>query len=164
MVYEDSYRVVVATIILNKEKKVMMCEHVWIDDAWQFPQGEIEEGEKPEETVMRELKEELGSDKFVILDKIDKPIKYHFPHYLKNKYQMNGNTQHFFLLYYHGDESEIRFDCQKRPEFKAIKWVDYDEPPREVIYFKKLSYLEALNKFKEKVENLDINNIKFSKN
>lgn len=160
MVYDDKYRVVVATVILNKKKEIMMCEHIWIDDAWQFPQGEIEEGETPEQTVMRELWEELGTKKFVILDKINEPIKYHFPHYLRDKYQMDGNTQHFFLLYYYGDDDEIRFDNQEKPEFKAIKWVPFDEPAKEVIYFKKLSYFEALNKFKDKIESLDMNEIK----
>ena len=161
---EEKYRIVIATIILNKKKEVMMCEHIWIDGAWQFPQGEIEKGEIPEDAVKRELFEELGSKKFLVLDKMDEPIRYHFPHYLKDKYQMEGNTQHFFLLYYYGDDSEIRFDNQDRPEFKDFKWVKYDTPPLEVIYFKKVSYFQALNHFKGFVEKLDISKLEIPKN
>ena len=42
----ESYRQNVAALIVNKEKKVLMCEHAWIDDAWQLPQGGVEEGEE----------------------------------------------------------------------------------------------------------------------
>ncbi len=154
---KDRYREVVSAIIINKDKKVLMCEHVWIDDAWQFPQGGVNEGEKEEDAIIRELNEELNMKKIKIIEKMDEKIKYHFPHYLKDKYDMDGNTQKFFLLYFYGDDRDIRFDNQTKPEFKAFKWVGYNEPPLEVIYFKKLSYLKALNYFKKTVKNLQMN-------
>jgi putative (di)nucleoside polyphosphate hydrolase len=156
---KENYREIVSAIIINKDKKVLMCEHVWIDDAWQFPQGGIEKGESEEDAILRELNEELGTKNLKVLKKMDYKIKYHFPHYLKEKYNMDGNEQKFFLLYFHGDDNEIRFDNQEKPEFKSFKWVNYTQPPLEVIYFKKLSYLEALNYFKDYVENLNINQI-----
>lgn len=152
---KGNYRESIVAIIINKNKKVMMCEHIWIDDAWQFPQGGIEEGETSDDTVIRELKEELSSDKMIVLGKMDYKIKYIFPHYLKEKYNSMGNEQRFFLIYYYGDDSDIRFDNHERPEFKSFQWVEYDYPPLEVIYFKKLSYLEALNYFKKTVEKFD---------
>ncbi len=94
---DENYRRVVTAIILNRDKKVLMCEHIWIDDAWQFPQGGIEEGEMQEETLLRELNEELAMNKLKIVGKMDKEIKYHFPHYLRDKYKMDGNIQRFFF-------------------------------------------------------------------
>ncbi len=157
---EKDYRGNVTAIIINKHKKVLMCEHIWIDNAWQFPQGGIEPGESAEHALYRELSEEIGTDKLIIIDKMDKPLKYHFPHYLKEKYNMEGNEQNFFLVYFYGDDSEIRFDNQPKPEFKSFKWVDYSMPAQEVIYFKKLSYHRALQYFYDVYEKLDVLSIK----
>jgi len=41
----------------------------FLSDAWHFPGGKAEEGETPEQTVVREMKEELGMD-IVILKQI----------------------------------------------------------------------------------------------
>ena len=153
---DEMYRDIVSAIIINKDKKVLMCEHAWINDAWQFPQGGVEEGETEEEALMRELYEEIGTDKFEILDKSEYKIKYHLPYYLKDKYGIDGQEQRFFLLYFYGEDKEIKFNNQEKPEFKNFKWVEYDEPPLYVIYFKKLSYLRALNMFREKVKNLSL--------
>lgn len=158
---KENYREIVSAIIINSEKKVLMCEHIWIDNAWQFPQGGIKQGESAHSAILRELNEELGTKKLKVLKKMDYKIKYHFPHYLKEKYNIDGNEQRFFLLYFYGNNDEIRFDNQDKPEFKSFKWVNYSQPPLEVIYFKKLSYLEALNYFNEYVKNLDINQIDF---
>lgn len=150
---KEKFRKNVAAIIINKEKKILMCEHVWIDNAWQVPQGGIEEGEDPDKAILRELKEEIGTDNFEIIDKMQEWITYKFPFYLKEKYQFDGQEQLFYLLYFKGEDSEIRFDNQEKPEFKDFTWVEFEEPPIKVIYFKKLSYLKALNYFKEKIEN-----------
>ncbi len=150
------YRENVAAVIINKNKKVLMCEHIWIDGAWQFPQGGIENKESEEKAVLRELNEEIGTDKLYIIDKMDEKLIYKFPFYLKDKYDFDGQIQRFFLIYFYGDDKEIRFDNQEKPEFKSFEWVDYNEPPLRVIYFKKISYLRALEYFKEKVDNLNI--------
>ena len=148
----DRYRNNVTAIIINKDKKILMCEHVWIDNAWQFPQGGIEKGESEEEAILRELEEELGTKKLKVLSKMNESLKYIFPHYLKEKYNMDGNDPTFFLIYFYGKDSEIRFDNQEKPEFKSFKWVEYSRPPLEVIYFKKISYFQALEYFKDFVE------------
>ena len=158
----ENYRKNVAAIIINKDKKVLMCEHIWIDNAWQLPQGGLEKNETKEDALLRELEEELGTNKFQILDKMNEDLKYKFPFYLKEKYQFNGQEQTFFLLYFYGKDSDIRFDNQEKPEFKAFEWVDYSEPPIRVIYFKKISYLKAIEYFREKVEKLEISKIKIN--
>lgn len=139
-----------------------MCEHVWIDNAWQFPQGGVKKGESEEEALLRELKEELGTDKFYILKKSKKLLKYQLPYYLVKKYSIKGQEQRFFLVYFYGDDDEIKLDNygeNYKPEFKSFKWVDYNRPPLEVIYFKKISYKRALDEFREFYENLDVNEI-----
>ena len=148
----NDFRENVTVVIINKKKEVMMCEHIWIDNAWQFPQGGIEKGETAKEAVMRELVEELGSQKFKIVEQMPEKLKYFFPFYLKEKYESGGNNQTFFLIYFYGEDNEIFFTNQEKPEFKNFKWVKYDTPPLEVVYFKKISYHQALKHFKPIVE------------
>lgn len=147
----EDYRDTVAAIIINKDKKILMCEHIWIDNAWQFPQGGIENSESKEEALLRELYEEIGTNKVRVIKEMPKTIKYKFPYYLKNKYKIDGQRQTYFLVEFFGNDSEIVFDKQEKPEFKEFQWVNYDEPPKKVIYFKKLAYLEALEYFKEDI-------------
>lgn len=156
---DESYRDNVAAIIINKDKKVLMCEHAWIDDAWQLPQGGKEDSETEDEAILRELYEELGTKKFKIIDKMTEKLTYKFPYYLKDKYGTDGQEQTYYLIYFEGSDDEIRFDNQAKPEFKNFKWVEYNEPPLIVIYFKKLVYLEAIEYFKKKVEELDMSKL-----
>ena len=149
----------VAMIILNKDKKILMCEHSWIDNAYQFPQGGIENDESEEDAVFRELYEEIGTKSIKIIKKMDEKIKYILPYDLRRKYGKDGQTQRYFLLYFFGDDSEIRFDNQQKPEFKSFKWVDFDEPVKKVIYFKKLAYKKALDYFKEDIKNVDLSSL-----
>jgi putative (di)nucleoside polyphosphate hydrolase len=152
----ENYRENVAAIIINKDKKVLMCEHVWIDNAWQLPQGGVDKGESKEEALLRELEEELGTNKFKIISKMDESLVYKFPYYLREKYDSEGQRQTFFLVLFTGEDSELRFDNQEKPEFQSFEWVDWDVPPKRVIYFKKLSYLAAFNYFKETYDSLNI--------
>ena len=52
---EFDLREAVAAIIINKDKKILMCEHSWIDDAFQLPQGGIEEGERPRRCYFKRI-------------------------------------------------------------------------------------------------------------
>ena len=42
-------------------------------------------------------------------------------------------------------EAEFRFDATAEPEFDRWRWVDYWQPIREVIYFKRAVYIKALH-------------------
>ena len=50
-----------------------------MDDIWQFPQGGIDEGESPKQALKRELKEEIGTDKFDFLEEYPEWLSYDFP-------------------------------------------------------------------------------------
>lgn len=53
--------------LIVKDKKVLMGKKGnrpghFLSDAWHFPGGKSDDGETPEQTVIREMKEELGMD------------------------------------------------------------------------------------------------------
>ena len=55
------YRPNAGIIIFNKKGKLLWCKRK-TGDGWQFPQGGIDDGETPEEAVLRETYEEVGLD------------------------------------------------------------------------------------------------------
>ena len=59
MIDQEGYRPNVGIIILNDNKKALWAKRV-DEDAWQFPQGGINEGESLKEAMYRELMEEVG--------------------------------------------------------------------------------------------------------
>ena len=55
------------------------------DNEWDIPGGGIEESEKPEVAIIRELKEELGSNKFEIVKTGKLTDRYEWPEEVINK-------------------------------------------------------------------------------
>ena len=61
----SEYRTVkVVAAIIRKGDRIFATQRGYGDfkDGWEFPGGKVEPGEKPEDAVVREIKEELGAD------------------------------------------------------------------------------------------------------
>ncbi len=84
-------------------------------DDWTFPKGDMEDGETPEMTAIRELKEETGFD-VELIEKLP-DINYEF----EQTGKVHHVTQHMFL-------AKI-LDGHLTPEFKhdGLKWVSTEE-------------------------------------
>ena len=54
----------VVAAIITKDGKVFATQRGYGDfkDGWEFPGGKVEEGEKPEDAIVREIREELGAE------------------------------------------------------------------------------------------------------
>ena len=55
----------VTAAVMMKSDNVLICQRAKDDDAplmWEFPGGKLEEGETPEQCIIREIKEELDLD------------------------------------------------------------------------------------------------------
>ncbi|PKP58053.1 DNA mismatch repair protein MutT [Candidatus Atribacteria bacterium HGW-Atribacteria-1] len=60
----------VSALIINKEGKILLINHRKLG-IWLYPGGHIEQGETPDEAVVREVKEETGLNVKIISDKDD---------------------------------------------------------------------------------------------
>ena len=126
--------------------------------AWQFPQGGMMEGETPEQTMYRELKEEIGlnPEDVQILASTRRWLRYRLPTRLVRHYSKPlciGQKQKWFLLSLLVEDACIRVDAATPPEFDEWKWVDYWQPLKEVIFFKLRVYEKILREFESVITN-----------
>jgi putative (di)nucleoside polyphosphate hydrolase len=145
------YRENVGIIVCNEIRHVVWCKRSG-QDAWQFPQGGVQQDESIEQALFRELKEETGLDNHhVDIIACSKDwLRYRLPEKLIRKNCLPkciGQKQRWFLLKLQTDESYINLNRSKNPEFDKWRWVDYWHPLEEVVSFKRNVYERALKEF-----------------
>ena len=59
MIDSDGYRANVGIVITNEKKQILLAKR-FKQDAWQLPQGGIDQDETELEALYRELEEEVG--------------------------------------------------------------------------------------------------------
>lgn len=119
-------------------------------DGWQFPQGGIQRDESPEAAMFRELGEEvgLGPDDVQVLGCTRDWLRYRLPdQFIRRNVRplCVGQKQRWYLLRLLAADSRLRLDASPTPEFDRWRWVSYWEPVREVIWFKRPVYIQALS-------------------
>ncbi len=123
-----------------------------MENQWQFPQGGIDSSETPYEAVLRELKEETGIDQksVEILGTTQTYLQYDYPPSVMQELNVSktwryaGQQVQFFLIRYFGSDEDINVQNVPKPEFDAWKWVDYWEPLRLIVEFKRDMYDRAM--------------------
>ena len=151
------YRKCAGVVVFNHDKKVLVCARVGNrDNQWQFPQGGIMKKEKNEAAAVRELFEETSIRSVKVVKTLTEPLRYSFPgsvrrRMLRRGIDSLGQDMFWSLLYFYGDDSEINVQT-KQPEFKAWEWIDIDEAPERIIYFKKDVYRQVVELFKPVLE------------
>jgi putative (di)nucleoside polyphosphate hydrolase len=123
---ELKYRDNVAGILRNRSGKILICERLGVAAAWQFPQGGIDEGETPEEALVRELGEEIGVEAkdFRIVERRG-PYRYAFGNG-RTKKGFHGKMQLYFLCDFSAPDSRIEVHTE-HPEFQAFRWIAPEE-------------------------------------
>jgi len=145
----DGYRPNVGIILTNRHGQLLWARRIR-QDAWQFPQGGIRAKETPEQAMYRELEEEIGleSSHVEMLGSTSGWLRYRLPERFIRRHQRPvcvGQKQVWFMLRLVGEERFVRLDLSDKPEFDNWRWVDYWQPLREVVAFKRTVYKKALN-------------------
>lgn len=156
MIGEDGYRLNVGIVITNDRGQLLLAERTGQKDAWQFPQGGIDEGESAEQAFYRELLEELGlqAKDIEIIAQTQDWLSYEIPKAFRryrSKPLCIGQKQKWFLCRLTGEDSSIRLDYSDKPEFSQWDWFDYWSPLKYVIEFKRSVYERVLQEFSSHV-------------
>lgn len=149
MIDEDGFRPNVGIILTNEQGQVLWARRVGGQDAWQFPQGGINQGESPEQALFRELMEEVGLKEgdVEILASTRGWLRYRLPHRLLRHNSQPlciGQKQKWFLLRMRCADSEVSMDNGGDIEFDGWRWVSYWYPLEQVVSFKRDVYRRAL--------------------
>jgi len=146
------YRPCVGMMLINKEGKVFVGKRIdTTQEAWQMPQGGIDQDEEITTAAMRELEEEVGTANVEIIDQTKSWIYYDLPEHLlgkawKGKYR--GQKQMWFLMRFLGQDDEINIQTA-HPEFDTWKWMDLNELPNSIVAFKQEIYNAMIERFKK---------------
>lgn len=149
------YRPCVGVMLVNAEGRVFVGKRIDSKegDAWQMPQGGIDDGEELHPAAMRELMEETGvSPDFVsVIAQTQDELLYDLPEHLIGKLwkgRYRGQRQHWLLLRFNGTDEDIRLDAHDPAEFCDWRWVEPEELPELIVPFKRRVYRQVLEAFR----------------
>ncbi|MCL4675646.1 MAG: RNA pyrophosphohydrolase [Pararhodobacter sp.] len=121
-------------------------------DAWQMPQGGIDEGEDPRVAALRELEEEIGVPPALVQVVAETPgwLSYDLPpdvvpRIWKGCYR--GQKQKWYLLRFLGRDEQIDLN-REHPEFSAWRWIDADGMIEAIVPFKRDIYRQVVAQFR----------------
>lgn len=146
------YRRGVGVMLLNREGKVFVGARTDNpEDAWQMPQGGIDEEEEPWPAALRELEEETGiSPELVeLVAQCPECLRYDLPEEWRPRLwggKWKGQAQHWFLLRFLGQDKDVNL-ATRHPEFRDWKWVEPAELPDLIVPFKRDLYRRLLSEF-----------------
>ena len=146
----EQFRTGVGILLFNKEGDVFVGQRNDVDgDAWQMPQGGVDEGEEPLAAAFRELREEIGTDHAELLADIGGWLRYEWPPEVARKLwdgRWRGQQLKWFAMRFLGRDDEIKI-ATRHPEFSAWRWVPLDELPSLIVAFKRPVYERIVGLF-----------------
>lgn len=153
--HDRPYRVGVGLMIINKDKKVFVGKRADMSKSnlsnhWQMPQGGVDSHEEPEDAALREMREEIGTNKVHLLAETPDWLTYEFPEDLGTVLwggRFRGQRQKWFLFEYLGTDNEIDI-YTPHPEFSDWQWVDPEILPNLIVPFKREMYQQILEMFR----------------
>lgn len=142
------YRANVGAALFDRDGRVFVARRAGFANAegpaggWQLPQGGIDPGEDPRAAVLRELAEEIGTDRAEIMGEHPEWLVYDFPPDIAGPLggRYRGQRQRWFALRFTGTDADIRLDLDPHPEFDAWRWAELAELPALAVAFKRPIY------------------------
>jgi putative (di)nucleoside polyphosphate hydrolase len=146
------YRPAAGIMLLNPEGNVWVGQRLDSTlEAWQMPQGGVDEGEDVEAAALRELEEEtgIGSDLVELLARSREELHYDLPTDLIGKLwkgRYRGQRQTWFLARFLGTDADVNLETP-HPEFRTWRWAGPHELVDLIVPFKRHLYAAVLDEF-----------------
>ena len=149
------YRPCVGICLFNNKDHVFVGERIDTPGAWQMPQGGIDNGELIEDTALRELREEIGTDKAEILKISTETICYDLPdHLITNLWdgRYRGQEQRWVAMRFTGRDEDIDLNAHDPAEFSSWQWVELEKSLDLIVPFKRDVYEFVIDQFSRLTE------------
>lgn len=146
------YRPCVGVMLMNRDGEVFVGQRLDRDvDAWQMPQGGVDDGEDPRDAALRELWEETGvvADLVEVIAETASWLPYDLPHSLVPniwKGRFRGQEQKWFLMRFLGTDEQVNIQTE-HPEFSEWRWLDKTDLVANIVPFKREVYARVLDEF-----------------
>ena len=148
---KKNFRPNVAAIVLSAKYphkcEIFIASRTDVENAWQFPQGGIDDGESSKEALFRELEEEIGTRDVEIIAEYPTWVSYEFPPAIAKKmYPYDGQRQKYYLVKLKKGAT-INIDTEI-PEFSEYKFVPTENIYEYINFFKRTVYKKVIKYFK----------------
>ncbi|MBS3056740.1 MAG: NUDIX hydrolase [Candidatus Aenigmarchaeota archaeon] len=134
----------VGAFVVNKNGEFLLLKTQGEGEIyWDIMKGGVERGEKHIDALKRELKEELGTDKFDKIKKLNLKFSFEFSDEVKVKLGYRRQNVELFLVHFFGKNDDIKVDTT---EILGFEFFNKENFTKNVTYdstrtaFKKLKF------------------------
>ena len=140
-------------MVVNPAGLLFIGERRGAVGGWQMPQGGIDRGERPQDAALRELVEEIGTDRVELALESSRWYAYdlppeHIPKFHGGRYR--GQSQKWFAYRFAGSDADIDIRTAK-PEFRRWCWAEPDEVLALIVPFKRAVYEAVFEEFRPRL-------------
>jgi putative (di)nucleoside polyphosphate hydrolase len=151
--HREFYRRNVGLMLIAPDRRIFVGRRARQPDAWQMPQGGIDQGETAVEAACRELWEEVGTTRALLLRESETWLTYDVPEAERPahwKGRWHGQSQKWFALAFIGRDADIDIEAHDR-EFDAWQWLAASDMLERIVPFKRPVYEAVLKEFADLV-------------
>ena len=132
-------------VVFRKDKEIKYLLLHYEAKHWDFPKGNIEKGEKDEDTVKREVNEETGITDMELVNGFKESLHYFY----KLKEETVSKEVVFYLAKTETEEVKLSF------EHIGFAWLSYENAMKKLTFKNAKDILEKADKFLKTHRTLD---------